>query len=241
MANTQVTSNRQSDPNQIASELEHHEHQLSPKKSQRLVIIIFVFFLIVAAVVIAYYVGTLSRKDTSGIPPTEVPNTQITQQTNDPNLEVFSHDDFSFQYPSDFSIASDLPVFDKAANVITTLVSKKSTYFAPNYNQESIFVINKLDDTKNCLAGDESSQSLGEKVFNGVSFSAISLLDAGVGNRYDLTTYKTVHNQKCYEVAYTVHSSSDWNNVDMDAAQASVNERKKVLEEIMTTFTFSSN
>jgi membrane-bound inhibitor of C-type lysozyme len=42
---------------------------------------------------------------------------------------------------------------------------------------------------------------------NGVPFTELSYGDVGAGNLYDITSYRTVHNNQCYAAEYVVHSS----------------------------------
>jgi len=41
---------------------------------------------------------------------------------------------------------------------------------------------------------------------NGVIFAVIDSADAGAGNYYETTSYRTIHDGQCYTVEYTIHS-----------------------------------
>ena len=42
---------------------------------------------------------------------------------------------------------------------------------------------------------------------NGVRFTVFHSADAGAGNYYETTSYRALHNSRCYAIEYTVHSS----------------------------------
>ncbi|KND49316.1 MAG: hypothetical protein AB203_02875 [Parcubacteria bacterium C7867-008] len=43
---------------------------------------------------------------------------------------------------------------------------------------------------------------------HGVTFKKISTADAGAGNFYETTSYRTIRNNQCYVVEYTIHSTN---------------------------------
>lgn len=46
---------------------------------------------------------------------------------------------------------------------------------------------------------------------DGIPFTIFHATGAGAGNYYDTTSYRTVHNGKCYAIEYTVHSAQIMN------------------------------
>ena len=76
---------------------------------------------------------------------------------------------------------------------------------------------------------------------NRVLFSVYHFSDAGAGNLYDTTSYRTVHNGQCYAVEYTIHSSqianypSEYHLQPFDAGRL-----KQVLNRIVETFRFTN-
>ncbi len=84
--------------------------------------------------------------------------------------------------------------------------------------------------------------AIGSTNINGVNFSIISSTDAGAGNLYDITSYRTVYKNKCYNIETTVHSMNignyptdqGINAYDKDAVQ-------KVLDDVVNSFTFYGN
>jgi len=61
---------------------------------------------------------------------------------------------------------------------------------------------------RECLSpSTEGPTSATTTTINGVSFTVLKSSDAGAGNYYETTSYRTVHANKCYSVEYTVHSA----------------------------------
>ena len=77
------------------------------------------------------------------------------------------------------------------------------------------------------------------ETINGVVFTVLPSSGVGAGNIYDTTSYRTVHNGKCYAVEYTIHSSqlgnypTQYNLQQFDPAPL-----KDVLNRIVGTFKF---
>jgi hypothetical protein len=61
-----------------------------------------------------------------------------------------------------------------------------------------------------CLAPIASGipgESMATTTINGAVFSVYKTADAGAGNYYETTSYRTLHAGECYAVEYTIHSS----------------------------------
>jgi hypothetical protein len=84
--------------------------------------------------------------------------------------------------------------------------------------------------------GPASSTSV---MIGGTQFSKIEMSDAGAGNRYETTSYRTVHDGQCYAIEYTIHST----NIDNYSPEAGITEFDKakvegVLEGMVQSFQF---
>ena len=44
-------------------------------------------------------------------------------------------------------------------------------------------------------------------MINGIDFTVFHFSDAGAGNIYETTSYRTVHGGQCWAIEYTIHSS----------------------------------
>lgn len=61
-----------------------------------------------------------------------------------------------------------------------------------------------------CMASDPSggpASATSTVLVNGITFTVFHSNDAGAGNYYETTSYRTLHAGQCYAVEYTVHSS----------------------------------
>jgi hypothetical protein len=74
---------------------------------------------------------------------------------------------------------------------------------------------------------------------NGVPFTIFQSSDTGAGNYYETTSYRTVHNGKCYAIEYTIHSAQIANYPTSYNLQP-LNEVKiaTLMQGIIGTFTF---
>jgi hypothetical protein len=93
-----------------------------------------------------------------------------------------------------------------------------------------------------CLAPDASGgpgASMTTRVINGTTFTVFTFSDAGAGNLYDSTSYRTVHMGKCYALEYTIHSTQ-LANYPPEAGVKQFDEARvrAVLDRIAGTFSF---
>lgn len=62
---------------------------------------------------------------------------------------------------------------------------------------------------KNCLNFQYADQGkMSTTIINGRQFTKIQFTDAGAGNLYETTSYRTVYNNQCYALEYMIHSSN---------------------------------
>lgn len=235
MENETITP--QDEPQEIQS-VDLHDHHMTQKHSQKMVFGVLIIFVIAAIAGAAYYLGT--QNSGKMVPPTNVTPvpTEATMKDDSEtaNWESYGDSSITIKAPSDFSQIKESSSLDQQSPIIS-ISSKKAEYFAPNYNQESIIVVGTIPNSEDCSKpADTNLQPQGEKEITGNTFTVFTSQDAGAGNRYDTTIYRTVNNQICYEIAQTVHTSSDWNGIDTAAADASVSSAKEVFTKVMTTF-----
>lgn len=76
-------------------------------------------------------------------------------------------------------------------------------------------------------------------IINGIPFTVFHFSDAGAGNYYETTSYRTLHAGQCYAIEYTIHSSqimnypSSYNIQPFDASKI-----KSLMQSIVETFKF---
>jgi hypothetical protein len=91
--------------------------------------------------------------------------------------------------------------------------------------------------TTNALDGTGTNK--GAAVINGVNFTKFETSDAGAGNFYDTTSYRTVRNNQCYAIEYTIHSTNIGNySPDQGIKAFDKLSVQKVLEQMVQSFTF---
>ncbi len=61
---------------------------------------------------------------------------------------------------------------------------------------------------RDCLIATNGEIPKGTSVINGLRYNTFLLEDAGAGNYYTTTSYRIIHNNQCYAVEYTIHSTS---------------------------------
>jgi len=94
-----------------------------------------------------------------------------------------------------------------------------------------------------CLAieptGPPSQLPTSTATINGTVFTVFHLSDAGAGNYYETTSYRTLHGGRCWAVEYTIHSSQI-GNYPPEYQLRPLDEAKlhDVLDRIVGTFKF---
>ena len=125
---------------------------------------------------------------------------------------------FSFSYPKDFLVSGgDIGYTQSWRNntdtlglVLAKVTIPKSSQPSTNFS-EATFIVGTSSDAvavKNCLVATNGEYASGKVALNGTDYSVFSLGDAGAGNFYDTTSYRTVLNNQCYAVEYTIHSTN---------------------------------
>lgn len=146
----------------------------------------------------------------------------VTVSPEDPVTEVettegvFKNSEFTFQYPVD-RIAKD---YNEISPWRTNTQTKGVFHVGilipssvqPNTNfREAKFTIGSSSDPLalvGCLVPTNGERAKGEVIIQGIVFKKITLTEAGAGNYYDTTSYRTIHENMCYVVEYTIHSSN---------------------------------
>lgn len=124
---------------------------------------------------------------------------------------------FSVSYPSQFTLSGGEMGYTQSwlQNATTSgmLLAKISVpaSLQPNTNfASSRLTIGANSDPSavaTCLTQiNPTNASSSEVSINGVPFTKISYGDAGAGNFYEYTSYRTVHQSQCYAVEYVIHS-----------------------------------
>jgi hypothetical protein len=128
---------------------------------------------------------------------------------------------FTVRYPIDFQISdnySATPATDWRVNgnqtkgiVMFSLVIPK--VFEPQTNFDDAKLTIGSSRNSSAIAGctkpdtNATFRITATTTIDGIPFSVSTTSDAGAGNLYETTSYRTVHNGQCWAIEYTIHSS----------------------------------
>ena len=174
-------------------------------------------------------------------------------QTSSGDLNTYTDPSklFSFTYPSQFNLSggdgSYTMDWSAAGNgslgmLFTKISIPKSFLPSTNFGEAKFTVGASADPSavKNCLLIENGSKVKNPKVMIGnTAFSEITLSDAGAGNFYETTSYRTVRDGECYAVEYTIHSTNIGNySPDQGIKEFDKTKITSVLENIVQSFKF---
>ena len=109
-----------------------------------------------------------------------------------------------------------------------------------NFDDAKLTIGRSANAGKECLAPSmEGPSSFSTTTINGVDFAKFEISNAGAGNLYQSTLYRTLHNGQCYAVEYTIHSSQLGNYPpEYHLRQFDSTKLTDVLDRIVGTFKF---
>ena len=138
------------------------------------------------------------------------------------NTQVFTDAGkiFSFTYPPEIMIAGGGVGYSTnwmvnattSGMLLAKAVLPKTIQPKTNFSGATFTVGTSADQdaVESCLTDPigGSGSSKGTVVIGGITFTKFQINDAGAGNFYETTSYKTVRNNQCYVVEYTIHSTN---------------------------------
>lgn len=215
-------------------------------------LIVVAFILVVGVVYFTLHGAPASQTATSTAP---VATTSPDYYENTASWQTYqdSAKGLSVSYPLDFDVMTDnLPGSDASWRANSGGVSGMTLFtltvpkaFEPQTNfADAKFTIGKSNDAaavKDCLTPDPSGGpgAATSTVFvNGTNYTVFTASDAGAGNLYDSTSYRTVLDGACYAIEYTIHSTqlanypASYGLTQFDEARV-----KDVLDRIVSTVT----
>ena len=158
---------------------------------------------------------------------------------------------FSFSFPNqfvlsggDFGYSQDWMINTTDLGLLLARVNIPRTFFVEKTNfGDARFTVGTSADSdalKNCLVynyGPVGTTS--EAVINGRQFTKMNFADAGAGNLYETTSYRTIYNGQCYAVEYTIHSGNIYNySPDQGVKEFDKAKITSVLEGMAQSFKF---
>jgi hypothetical protein len=180
-------------------------------------------------------------------------NTDTGGASNDttPSIDTYTNatNGISFSYPRSFVVENKLSAQDAWRNNATSSGTLMVTVTTPaSYVKGTNFADAKLgagfsadaSEVDSCTSASSFETKTGTQVINGVTFSKFTTSDAAAGNRYDTTSYRTVHGGKCYAVEYTIHYGNI-QNYDPNQGIKEFDESavKKAFDDIVSSFKFT--
>ncbi|MDR3547147.1 MAG: MliC family protein [Candidatus Pacebacteria bacterium] len=156
---------------------------------------------------------------------------------------------FSFGYPTQFSVSGGGVGYTQnwmqnstSSGLLLAQLSIPGT-FQPNSNfGDAKLTVGTSPDpaaVANCLAQTNGNRATSSIVtINGAQFTKIVYGDAAAGNRYDITSYRTVRNDQCYAVEYTIHYGNIQNYTPGAVTEFNESAVQSVLEGVVQSFKF---
>ena len=207
-------------------------------------IFIFVLFLIL----IGFGIYEM-KKNYSPLPTTPVDIDTLPPITgeNSPSVETFSGSGFTFIYnkeiiAKDYNETSSWRTNTQTPGIfhVGVLIPKS---FQPNTNfSNAKFTVGSSTDAqalKECLIPTNGERAKGETTINDVVFKKITLSEGAAGNYYDTTSYRTIRNNTCYAVEYTIHSTNLRNYDPGSVGEFDTQAVVQTLESMVQSFKFN--
>ncbi|NTV44700.1 MAG: lysozyme inhibitor [Candidatus Yonathbacteria bacterium] len=174
----------------------------------------------------------------------------VTPEGGDMRHVVDASNTFAFTYPAVFTLSGgELGYTETWRQQTTTLgmvlakVSVPRTFEPQTNFGEAIFTVGTSvdpDAVAKCLTDTGGAQTKKSQVMVGdTSFTVLAFSDAGAGNYYDTTSYRTVRDGQCYAIEYTIHTTAIANYpVDSGIKEFNRENVVSVLENMVKSFAF---
>lgn len=160
---------------------------------------------------------------------------------------------FSFTYPDTVTVSGGGIGYTQAwmQNASSTgLLLAKATMGAspgPKTNfSDATFTVGTSGDpsaVSGCLTynptGGPSVPAITETI-QGTAYTVLRSADAGAGNFYETTSYRTIRDNQCYVIEYTIHSTNIENYPPGEAKEFDKAAVVKVMDEIIDSFRFTN-
>jgi len=130
-----------------------------------------------------------------------------------PSLNTYRNEehDFEIQYPSDFAVEVTCSPEAVTADPVVGFRLIGDRYYAGTNLLDACVVIGvdrSAEARATCLEPRPIEEYLGQEQINAITFSKGSRGGVAAGNIYDVTSYRTLHHDACYEIALFLHSHS---------------------------------
>lgn len=191
---------------------------------------------------------SIEINDTHGVASTTSPATDVAT-----SVSTYTFSDhgktLSFTYPKEVIVSRGGIGYSTAWQnqsttsglVLVTAILPQTFQPKTNFSNAKFTVGSSADSAAmaSCIAGPVGLGIRSTSVsIHGQSYTKISYADAGAGNRYDTTSYRTVRNKQCFTIEYTIHSTAI-DNYDPTQGISAFNETSvtHVMESIVQSVT----
>lgn len=221
------------------------------KKTLVIIVSLAVIAVIVFLVSVKKAVSPTSEKSLESI----ITNSTGTTTTNPvPQVTLVTFTDaskaISFSHPTEFfvdgTVVAQTGAWMQNATIRGTRLAEMTierTYMPKTNFSGATFTVGKSTDKKavaSCLTeavGNNIAKS--EVTINGTTYTKMNYTDAGAGNFYDVTSYRTVKNNVCYAVEYIIHSTNIGNySPDQGITEFDKAKIQNILEATVNSLTF---
>jgi hypothetical protein len=150
---------------------------------------------------------------------------------------------FTIMYPS--SITVQTSGFDGYLSVTHTPLAgfalPASLFEGTNLTEAGVYIGASTDPAIVAVCTQPSSDAhentIGDMVVDGASFKVTTSTDVGAGNLYEMTSYRTVHNNACIEVVELLHSTNSTNYSPGTVQEFDHQKFSGILDALVQTFT----
>ena len=153
----------------------------------------------------------------------------------------YQHSLFRLRYSDEFSPTTYTPIgeFKGSPSLILNFIN--SDFYGPITNlSEAYFMVNTVADTGTCTQVSTPGEVLlGQRTFNGKTFTESQFLGAAAGNIYEQLFYRAVFNGTCYEIAFFMHSGNIGNYPPGTVVEFDRTALLQKFEEVLATFTIN--
>ena len=150
---------------------------------------------------------------------------------------------FDFRVAPGMTETSAQEPYSQLATVEASYASDSASYHPINYSQNSWFLVSSEKTGEDqCYVVKNGGQDTAfddERTIGATTWKVATSNDAGAGNRYEQTLYRTYLDGTCWEMAATLHYASDFTDIDEAAMSASQGAARAELADMASTFRFS--
>lgn len=161
-----------------------------------------------------------------------------------PALNTYRNEEYDFetQYPSNFVVeVTCYPAAVRGEAIVSFRLTGAQYYAGTNLFEACVIIgVGQDEEARStCLEPSSYEEYLGEEEFNSISFYKGSLVEGAAGNVYEVTSYRTLHEEACFEIALFLHSGNIGMYTPGDVSEFDREEVMNRLRQVLYTFRFT--